>query len=64
MCKGLELRAKMVYLLPTADIGKDRVKMPVSLKVEARTAQVHIEGLAFLESGNANGGDRDIEQGL
>lgn len=56
----------MVYLLPTggSDIGKDGVKMQLSLEVEARVAKVYIEGLAFLEAGSGNGGDGDIEQEL
>lgn len=63
MCKSLEVKANMVYLLPTGgtDIRKDGVKMQVNLEVEARVAKMCIEGLAFLESGNADGGDGDIE---
>lgn len=66
MYKGLEVKANMFYLLPTGgrDKGKDGVKMQVSLEVEARVAKVHIEGLAFLEFGNANADDGDIEEGL
>lgn len=53
-------------LLPTggADIGNDGEFTRLSLEVEARVAKVHIEELAFLVSGNANGGNSDMEQGL
>lgn len=44
--------------------GNVGVKMQVSLEVEARIAKEYIERLAFLEAGNGNAGDGDIEQGL
>lgn len=66
MCRGVEVKAKMVCLLSTggADIGNDGGFTRLSLEVEARVAKVHIEELAFLVSGNANGGKSDMEQGL